>query len=262
MNQFDMGDSRPDNQYLGMTHYVDLPSKGQFYPENHPLFGVDSLEIKMLTTKEEDILTNQSYIQNNIAVEKLLQSIIIADIDPKEIHDADQTAILIAARIEAYGEDYEVDLMCENCGSLYQHNIDLNSFKLKESKVEVDHTPGGTLLVELPKSKKVIEFKHLMPKEVGAIQKTVEKMTKLNVNTTFNSEFYKRIILSIDGDQNKESIAAFLKNLRILDSRKLLAAYTDTIPALDTTYQSTCTNCNHVNEGGLPIQASFFFPKF
>jgi hypothetical protein len=262
MKQFDMSNKSSDNQYLGMTHYVDLPTKGQFYHENHPLFGVDSLEIKMLTTKEEDILTNQSYIENNIAIEKLLQSIILVDVDPKEIHDADQTAILIAARIEAYGEDYEVDLVCENCGSVYQHNIDLDSFNLKESTVEVDHTPGGTLLVELPKSKKVVEFKHLMPKEIGAIQKTVEKMTKLNINTTFNSEFYKRIVLSVDGEQDKEAIAAFLQNLRILDSRKLLAAYTDTIPALDTSYKSTCTNCNHVNEGGLPIQASFFFPKF
>lgn len=262
MKQFDMGNESSGNQYLGMTHYVDLPTGGQFYPENHPLHGIDKLEIKMLTTKEEDILTNQSYIQNNIAIEKLLQSIILIDVDPKEIHDADQTAILIAARIEAYGEDYEVSLVCDKCGNLYQHNIDLDSFKLKESNTEVDYTPGGTLLVELPKSKKVVEFKHLMPKEISVIQKTVEKMAKLNINTTFNNEFYKRIILSIDGEQNKETISAFIDNLRILDSRKLLAAYSDTIPALDTSYKSTCTNCNHVSEGGLPIQASFFFPKF
>ena len=41
---------------------VDLPSKGLIYPEGHPL-SKGKIEIKYMTAKEEDILTNQSYIQ-------------------------------------------------------------------------------------------------------------------------------------------------------------------------------------------------------
>ena len=39
------------------TEFVDLPSGGRFYPADHPLHGKDSVEIKFMTAKEEDILT-------------------------------------------------------------------------------------------------------------------------------------------------------------------------------------------------------------
>ena len=45
------------------TEFVDLPSKGLYYPEGHPLHGVDSVEIKHMTAKEEDILASESLIQ-------------------------------------------------------------------------------------------------------------------------------------------------------------------------------------------------------
>ena len=43
------------------TEMVDLPSKGLVYPEDNPL-SKGKIEMKYMTAKEEDILTNQSYI--------------------------------------------------------------------------------------------------------------------------------------------------------------------------------------------------------
>jgi hypothetical protein len=42
------------------TEMVDLPSKGLFYPESHPLAS-GKVEMKYMTAKEEDILTNQNF---------------------------------------------------------------------------------------------------------------------------------------------------------------------------------------------------------
>lgn len=261
MKQFDMSD-QGSSEHLGMTHYVDLPTKGEFYPVNHPLKDVDKLEVKMLTTKEEDILTNQSYIENDVVLDKFLESIIIGSFDPREMYDADKTAILVASRIEAYGPSYDIGLSCSGCGEFYSHTIDLESFGTQEPQEKLESTPEGSLLIELPKSKKVIEFRHLLPKEVATIQKTVDKMLKLNISTSFNVEFYKRIILSVDGVQDKEQIGNFIDNLRLMDSRKLFLAYRNSLPTLNTSFTSRCPKCDNVNEGGMPIQANFFFPEF
>ena len=47
------------------TETIDLPSKGLLYPEENPL-SAGTVEIKYMTAKEEDILTNQSYIKKGI----------------------------------------------------------------------------------------------------------------------------------------------------------------------------------------------------
>ena len=87
-------------------------------------------------------------------------------------------------------------------------------------------------------------------------------MKKLNINTSFTVEFYKRLIVSIDGQTDNSEISNFVEQLRIMDSRKLFSVYQNSLPSLDTTYKAVCHSCGHTNEGGLPIQANFFFPKF
>ena len=51
------------------TEEVELPSKGLLYPKDHPLSS-GKVEIKYMTAKEEDILTNQSYIQKGTVLDK------------------------------------------------------------------------------------------------------------------------------------------------------------------------------------------------
>ena len=56
------------------TEEVTLPSKGLLYPKDSPLSkGV--IEMKYMTAKEEDILTNQNFIKNGTVIDKLLKSI-------------------------------------------------------------------------------------------------------------------------------------------------------------------------------------------
>ncbi len=65
-----------ENKSLFPTEEVTLPSKGLIYPKDNPLAkGV--LEMKYMTAREEDILTNDSYIKNGTVIDKLLQSLII-----------------------------------------------------------------------------------------------------------------------------------------------------------------------------------------
>ena len=59
------------------TEFVELPSKGEFYPEGHPLHKQETIEIKHMTAKEEDILTSRALLKKGIAIDRLLQSLIV-----------------------------------------------------------------------------------------------------------------------------------------------------------------------------------------
>ena len=91
------------------TEMVDLPSKGLLYPEDSPL-RAGSIEMKYMTAREEDILTNSNYIQQGIVLDKLLESLIVTKINFKDLLVGDKNAILIASRILGYGQDYEFEI--------------------------------------------------------------------------------------------------------------------------------------------------------
>ena len=58
------------------TEMVELPSKGYFYFDGHPLSS-GKVEVKYMTAKEEDILTSQNLIQQGVVIDKLMQSLIV-----------------------------------------------------------------------------------------------------------------------------------------------------------------------------------------
>ena len=95
------------------TETIELPSKGLLYPESNPLSS-GTIEMKYMTAKEEDILTNQSYIKQGIVIDKLVQSLIVSDVNYDDLLIGDKDAILVAARILGYGKDYEFNYMGES----------------------------------------------------------------------------------------------------------------------------------------------------
>ena len=106
-----------ENKPMFPTEEVTLPSKGLIYPQDNPLAkGV--LEMKYMTAKEEDILTNQSYIKNGTVLDKLMKSLIISKIDYNDLLIGDKNAIMVAARILSYGKNYEFSYEGE------QQNVD------------------------------------------------------------------------------------------------------------------------------------------
>ena len=79
------------------TEVIELPSKGLVYPESSPLSS-GAIELKYMSAKEEDILTNANFIEKGLVIDKLLQSLIVTKIDYNELILGDKNAILFAAR--------------------------------------------------------------------------------------------------------------------------------------------------------------------
>ncbi len=98
------------------TDFVDLPSKGRYYPANHPLYNKDILEIKHMTAKEEDILTSKTLLKKGIAIDRVIANVIVdKSIDPNSLLVGDRNAIVIALRAASYGSRYETKVVCPSC---------------------------------------------------------------------------------------------------------------------------------------------------
>ena len=127
--------------FITPTEIVDLPSKGLGYPKNHPLCGKDSVEIKYMTAKEEDILSSASLLKKGIALERFLKAILKdQSIDPETMLSGDRNAVIIAARSSGYGFDYDTKVNCPSCGEANKMSFDLSNPKIKEMSEEAPIT--------------------------------------------------------------------------------------------------------------------------
>lgn len=245
--------------FIVPTEVVDIPSEGKFYPEGHPLHNVDCIEIKHLTAKEEDILTSQSLIKKGLAVNKVLESIIIdKSIKVDDLLIGDKNALIIASRIYGYGPDYNVNLTCTACSTQFDATVDLNDFNLKkidldDIKEAVEKTENNTFIVTLPKSQFVVEFRLLTSRDESTITKT-----KNNSSTGV----LKMIIVSINGQTDSFFLDRALQALPILDANLLKRLYSAVMPDVDMSCEVECTSCAEEFRVEVPLTAEFFWPNF
>ena len=109
------------------TEFVEIPSQGKYYSQNHPLANQDTIEIKQMTAKEEDILTSRTLLKKGVALERVLESIILNKaIHPDSLLVGDRNALIIAARVSAYGNEYNTTVTCPECGTSQEYGFDLN----------------------------------------------------------------------------------------------------------------------------------------
>ena len=245
------------------TEAIELPSKGFFYPEGHPLSsGV--IEMRYMTAKEEDILSSQNLIKQGIVIDKLLQSLIVTKVNYNDILTIDKNAIFVAARILAYGKEYEAEMTCASCEQKSKLTIDLSNFETKEidwskfTKGQVTHK------YILPVSKGELTLKFLTHGDERKIDDMIKASKKLSKITGVNSELttrLKHVIHSVNGNEDRAFINNYVDNMLSRDSLALRTYLKEVTPDVDTTFEFTCPHCGHeVEKMALPIGVGFFWP--
>lgn len=230
---------------------VELPSKGLVYPKENPLSS-GKVEVKYMTAKEEDILTNQNYIQNGTVLDKLLESVVISKINLKDLIIGDKNAILVATRILGYGKDYEFSYLGEN------ENVDLTTLENKDfDSTHLIEEGKNKFEYTLPHSGNKITFKILNGHDEVKIDKEIKGLKKINKNASPElSTRLKYIITSIGEEKESKSIRDFVDNyLLARDSRALREYINDIQPDIDLTF--TLSSGEEVR---LPIGLNFFWP--
>jgi hypothetical protein len=226
------------------TEIVDLPSEGRFYPKNHPLRS-GKIEMRYMTAYDEDILTNASYIRNGVAIDKLLETLIVNEnIKYDSILQCDKDALILAARILSYGKTYNV--VVTHNEKEYKHSVDLTSFDFTSS----DLTPDENGYCEYEINSVKFVFKLLSVKENMDMKESEHPKFDFLLNS----------IVKINDISSKEAIREYLQySLLARDSKQLREYIINNIPRVDLTIELEDED-GGVFTSGFPIRSDFFYP--
>ena len=250
------------------TEHVELPSQGNYYPENHPLHNRETIEIKFMTAKEEDILTSPSLVKKGLAIDRLLKSVIVDNnIDPDTLLVGDRNAILIASRVTGYGADYPIKATCPSCGANSDWTVDLESLDMMYGGIEnsqghtVAEKGNDTFDVTLPKTGVIVTVRLLRGKDEKELGIKIQKRKKHKLGEANLTEQLNMMITAVNGSENISDIRNFINVIPAFDSRYLRNAYSSIVPNVDMKQHFECEECSYEGELEVPLTAEFFWPK-
>jgi len=240
------------------TEVIDLPSGGKVYPKDSPL-AEGKIELKYMTTKEEDILMSENLIKKGVVIDKLLDSLIVTKgVNQASLVLGDKNAILVAARILAYGPEYTAEVQNPNDPEQkVEHTFDLTTCPFKTLPDGVDYSDNSfDYTTEIGKNK--IKFRLLTGKEEALIEKDLKQSAKFGYSSDITTRL-RYTITEVDGDNKPETINSFSQNMLARDSVALRNYITEISPDIDLT--------SEIEIGGetvsvsIPLTVGFFWPN-
>ena len=245
------------------TEVIDLPSKGYFYPKDNPLSS-GQVEIKYMTAREEDILTSTNLIQKGTVLDKLLEALVVSDVNLDDILIGDKNAIMVASRVLAYGKEYIFEFTDPSSGETRDESVDLTKLEDKKLDFKKFEKNKNEFDFELPACKKVIIFKLLTQREEKQIASELKAMKKLTKESGIDPEITTRLkasIIAIDGNRERNTINKFVDTEFLsVDSFAYRTYLTSITPDIDLSYLVELDN-GEVEEVAVPITATFFWPS-
>ena len=248
--------------FVAPTDFVELPSKGQGYPAGHPLNGQDTIEIRFMTAKEEDMLTSRTLLKKGLAIDRVIASLVVNKaIDSETILVGDRNAILIKARASAYGHMYKTSVTCPSCREVCKR-----AFNLEEPKVysgddwqdyDIVQNDNGNFVVTVPYSKMKVECRLLTGKDEKQMLKQMQSNKKTESLVTAQ---LKSLIVSVNEMSERAVIDYFINNVIAPDSRYLRNAMKTVTPDIRIVKDFECPSCGYEQELEVPFGADFFWP--
>ena len=242
---------------------VPLPSAGKVYPVDSALHGREVVEIKAMTTKEEDILTSRALLKKGTVISELIKSCLIdKSFNPLDLLSGDRNALMVAIRITGYGPEYNVEMECGECNTKAPRSFNLAELPIK--RLELEPVIPGSNIFEflLPMSKKTVRFKFMTGRDEEDMTALGEKQKKLNLGTESNvttSLLYS--IVSVDGVEDRSKIANFIKMMPARDSLALRNYVRDAEPGIVMKQEVECPSCGHSEEVNMPMGVTFLWPS-
>jgi len=249
--------SEQKQEFKFPTEEVDLPSGGKLYPKDSPLSS-GKIQIKYMTAKEEDILTSQNLIKKGVVIDHLLNSLIVTEgVKTDDLLIGDKNAVMVAARILAYGGEYNVEVTNPNTGESLAHTFDLTSCEFKELPRDINYNKNE-FEMELPVTKTKITYKLLTGQDENSIADELKSLKKIGQGGEVTTRL-KRVITSINGNNEVGVISNFVDNMLSKESLYLRDYITKINPDINLEQE--------VEIGGetvslvIPMTVEFFWPK-
>lgn len=247
------------------TELIPLPSQGKVYPAESPLAGLDKIEIRSMTARDEDILTSQALLKQGKAIDALLRNCIVnKSLDTDSMLTGDRNATLIGIRITGYGQEYKVKVNCPKCDALSEHEFDLSLIPLKT--LDIDPVQENTNLFSyvLPSSKKTVLFRLMTGNDERVIADLLQKMKKKagpnGAESLVTTRMHNQIV-SIDDETDSNKLLGIVRNMSARDSRDLRKYIDNVSPGMDMKQEFTCAECGRSSEVDVPMGTEFFWPE-
>ena len=245
---------------------VPLPSRGILYPEGSPLHGRTELQIKPMTAREEDILMSPALIKSGTAITTLIKSCLVdKTIDPADVVAGDRNALVFAIRITGYGPEYAATVECSECEAKSDRVFDLSQVGVNFLDVEPVQPFTNRFEFKLPASKKIVHYRYLTGRAEEAATKTQAQRKKAlqgaaAVEQTV-TDGLRESIVSVDGSEDRQKIAEFVKSMPARDSLALRNRIATTKPDIITKQVTECPSCGSSEEVSIPLGVSFLWPR-
>lgn len=223
---------------------LNLPSQGVFYPDHR-----QTLSIRYLTAREENILTSPSLIENGNALDLVLESVIMDDgVDVNKLLSVDRNAILIFLRSTSYGDKFPVAINCPSCSKSGETSFLLSNLGIKEASKKPDS--DGCYEFELPKMKLekkpvIVRFRPLTVEDERKMNDYINSAgadIKDSVKKTITARYIAQIV-SINGSNDEKLILKLANNMLAYDSNALRKFMDEVEPGLDRKVKLKCPNC-------------------
>ena len=250
--------------FVASTEMVQLPTKGLFYPKESPLFEVSEVEVKHMTAKEEDMLSSLTSSNSKDMFKRIVGSILVApQVDPSLFCQEDMTAILLNARKTGFGRSYTASEFCVGCAQVTQFEYDLEKQEIVDPSAKgVSYDPEtNTYEAILPTFDDMkIRIKILTEQDYAALDQEEEKKKQLGIDFNRTEAFFRMIILSVEGREEREIIDTLITNMPALDSTIIKEVYTTSRPRISTMQEVECQSCGAVSRKEVPASWAFFRP--
>ena len=243
---------------------VPLPSEGKIYPQDSSFCNRETIEIRAMTAREEDILTSRALIKKGTVITELIKSCIVdKNINVDSLIAGDRNAIMTAIRITGYGSEYKVEVSCPECDEKSTQAFNLGELPLKRLQIAPVAPGENAFEFVLPVSKKKVVFRFLTGKDEQDMSVESERRKKNKLGGDTDVVVTNRLqysIVSVDGITDKSKINTFVKNMPARDSQVLRKHMDDNEPGIEMKSWMECPHCFESSEVNLPIGASFFWP--
>ena len=249
------------------TEFVELPTEGRYYPEDHPLHNESVVEIRHMTAKDEDILTSRALLKKGIALDRFLQNILVDKrINLDSLYVGDKNAILVGARVTGYGPTYETQVTCPICTTTNKFSFDLESGNLNSGgnfeEFEITEKTNGSFIIKTPATKVDVEVRLFTGQDEKYLLKTSAEKKKRNLPESSLTDQLNLMIVSINERTDNMTLKSFIDNMPARDARYLREAYEKIVPNVDLAQSFTCESCDYeTDQMEVPFTTDFFWPK-
>lgn len=242
------------------SFFVELPSRGIYYPQDHALHNKETIEIKEMTAKEEEILSSQELIKEKVAIDRFLDSVVVnLDISPQSLLLADRDAIVYESRARSYGN--KLHLLSYECPACQAKQKTTTKTTVKIQQEDLSEYEDICFVNEDGK----IEFTfsngmnlQCNPVDINLESKIIKQIQE-NPAESFINVILRTTVVSYGDITDKKELKTALETIPARDSKKFRDTYQKMLPQYRAWTKITCKECDHDTESEVPLGAEWFW---